>query len=57
MVGALLNASFGSITELTLYTLAIRKGSLDDLILYSVTGGLLSGSSMFLTLGSVNKDN
>lgn len=42
MIGALLNASFGSITELTLYTLAIRRGSLDALILYSVTGGLLS---------------
>jgi len=42
MIGALLNASFGSITELTLYTMAIRKSGLDDLILYSVTGGLLS---------------
>jgi Ca2+/H+ antiporter len=46
MVGALLNASFGSISELTLYTLAIRKGTLDDLILYSVTGGLLSGTNL-----------
>lgn len=42
MIGALLNASFGSLTELILFTLAIRKGALNDLILYSLTGGLLN---------------
>lgn len=42
MVGALLNASFGSLTELILFTLAINKGALNDLILYSLTGGLLN---------------
>lgn len=42
MVGALLNASFGSLTELILFSLAIKKGNLSDLILYSITGGLLN---------------
>eukprot|EP01120_Amphizonella_sp_Union-15-10_P015902 TRINITY_DN8260_c0_g1_i1.p1 TRINITY_DN8260_c0_g1~~TRINITY_DN8260_c0_g1_i1.p1 ORF type:complete len:672 (-),score=81.74 TRINITY_DN8260_c0_g1_i1:4-2019(-) len=42
VIGAILNATFGSVTELTLYTLALNQGGLDDLILYSVTGGLLS---------------
>eukprot|EP01126_Amoeba_proteus_P036519 TRINITY_DN3728_c0_g1_i6.p1 TRINITY_DN3728_c0_g1~~TRINITY_DN3728_c0_g1_i6.p1 ORF type:complete len:280 (+),score=42.71 TRINITY_DN3728_c0_g1_i6:937-1776(+) len=42
MIGALLNASFGSLTELILFSLAMRKGALNDLILYSLTGGLLN---------------
>jgi len=42
MVGALLNASFGSLTELLLFTLALNKGNLNDLIIYSLTGGLLN---------------
>jgi len=40
-IGAILNASFGSITELMLFTFAIRSGQLQDLILYSLTGSLL----------------
>jgi len=40
-IGAILNASFGSITELMLFTFVIRKGALNDLILYSLTGSLL----------------
>jgi Ca2+:H+ antiporter len=40
-IGAILNASFGSITELLLFSFAIRKGALNDLILYSLTGSLL----------------
>jgi len=40
-IGAILNASFGSITELLLFSFAIKKGALNDLILYSLTGSLL----------------
>jgi len=42
MVGALLNASFGSLTELILFSLALNKGHLGELIIYSLTGGLLN---------------
>src|SRR5690606_5914170 len=42
MVGALLNASFGSLTEIILFALAMRKGQLNNLILYALTGGLLN---------------
>jgi Ca2+/H+ antiporter len=42
MVGALLNASFGSLTEIILFALAMRKGALNNLILYALTGGLLN---------------
>jgi len=40
-IGAILNATFGSVTELILFTLALTEGHLDDLILYSLTGSLL----------------
>eukprot|EP01125_Pyxidicula_operculata_P006261 TRINITY_DN2174_c0_g1_i1.p1 TRINITY_DN2174_c0_g1~~TRINITY_DN2174_c0_g1_i1.p1 ORF type:complete len:658 (-),score=76.15 TRINITY_DN2174_c0_g1_i1:268-2241(-) len=41
-IGAILNATFGSITELLLFTIALKKGSFDELILFSLTGSLLS---------------
>ncbi len=30
MIGAILNATFGSVTELLLFTLAIRKGNFNE---------------------------
>lgn len=53
MVGALLNASFGSLTELILFSLAIKKGNLSDLILYSITGGLLNDTLLIPGLSMV----
>ncbi|PRP80157.1 hypothetical protein PROFUN_12240, partial [Planoprotostelium fungivorum] len=41
-VGAILNATFGSIVEIILYTVAIYAGDLDNLIISSVTGALLA---------------
>jgi len=41
-VGAVLNASFGSIVELILYASALKNGGLNDFIIASVTGSLLS---------------
>lgn len=41
MIGAILNASFGSMTELILYSSAIRQGGLDELVKFSVTGILI----------------
>jgi len=40
-IGAILNATFGSVTELLLFTLALREGNLNELILFSLTGSLL----------------
>eukprot|EP01125_Pyxidicula_operculata_P013873 TRINITY_DN459_c1_g1_i1.p1 TRINITY_DN459_c1_g1~~TRINITY_DN459_c1_g1_i1.p1 ORF type:complete len:723 (-),score=152.84 TRINITY_DN459_c1_g1_i1:166-2166(-) len=41
-IGAILNATFGSITELTLFTIALNsEGGFQELILYSLTGSLL----------------
>jgi len=40
-IGAILNATFGSVTELMLFTLALSQEGLNDLILYSLTGSLL----------------
>ena len=48
-VGALLNASFGSLSELILFGIAISTGSLDKLVQYSLTGSLLC--TMLLTPG------
>jgi Ca2+:H+ antiporter len=42
MVGAVLHATFGSITELILYGSALRHGGFDILVTFAVTGGLLS---------------
>lgn len=54
MIGALLNASFGSMTELILYGTAILRGhGLDDLVKYSVTGGLLSDTLLLPGLAMV----
>ena len=53
MIGALLNASFGSMTELILYGSAIRQGGLDELVKYSVTGGLLSDTLLLPGLSMV----
>eukprot|EP01122_Echinamoeba_exundans_P007279 TRINITY_DN2199_c0_g1_i1.p1 TRINITY_DN2199_c0_g1~~TRINITY_DN2199_c0_g1_i1.p1 ORF type:complete len:637 (-),score=100.40 TRINITY_DN2199_c0_g1_i1:45-1955(-) len=41
MVGALLSATFGSITELILYGAAIRAGGLEKMVTYAVTGSIL----------------
>lgn len=41
-VGAVLNATFGSIIELILYCSAITKGTLDQLVQSAVTGSLLT---------------
>lgn len=41
-IGAVLNASFGSIVELILYFSAIKAGTLNALVQYTVTGSLLS---------------
>eukprot|EP00005_Dracoamoeba_jomungandri_P001707 CAMPEP_0174254412 /NCGR_PEP_ID=MMETSP0439-20130205/3737_1 /TAXON_ID=0 /ORGANISM="Stereomyxa ramosa, Strain Chinc5" /LENGTH=759 /DNA_ID=CAMNT_0015335975 /DNA_START=135 /DNA_END=2414 /DNA_ORIENTATION=- len=40
-VGAVLNATFGSVVELILYGSAIKQGGLDELIQSSVTGSFL----------------
>lgn len=48
-VGAVLNATFGSIVDLIVYFLAIAKGSLDGLVTAGVTGSLLG--MMLLTPG------
>uniref|UniRef100_A0A6B2KZL9 Sodium/calcium exchanger membrane region domain-containing protein n=1 Tax=Arcella intermedia TaxID=1963864 RepID=A0A6B2KZL9_9EUKA len=40
-IGAILNATFGSVTELLLFTMALRDGNLNELILFSLTGSLL----------------
>ena len=53
MIGALLNASFGSMTELILYGSAIRQGGLDELVKYSVTGGLLSDTLLLPGLSMI----
>ena len=45
-VGAVLNATFGSIVELILYYVALREG-LRDLVLASLTGTLL-GTMLFI---------
>lgn len=53
-MGAVLNSTFGSIVELMLYSIAIIKGNLAQLVQASVTGSLLAmllltpGLSMFL---------
>ena len=41
-VGAVLNATFGSMIELILYCGAIRRGTLDELVQSAVTGSLLA---------------
>jgi len=43
-IGAILNATFGSVVELILYftTIALGEGKLDGLVQYSITGSLLS---------------
>jgi Ca2+:H+ antiporter len=41
-IGAVLNATFGSIIELVLYCSAIKFGSLDELVQSAVTGSLLA---------------
>lgn len=41
-IGAVLNATFGSMIELILYCNAIKMGTLDELVQYAVTGSLLS---------------
>lgn len=41
-VGAVLNATFGSIIEIVLYATAITKGTLNDFVHASITGSLLA---------------
>jgi Ca2+:H+ antiporter len=53
MIGAILNATFGSITELLLFTLAIRKGHFTELILYSLTGSPFLFPSILLKFHQV----
>lgn len=53
MVGALLNASFGSLTEIILFALAMRKGQLNNLILYALTGGLLNDTLLIPGLSMI----
>jgi Ca2+:H+ antiporter len=42
IIGAFLNAGFGTIVEVLLYVMALKKGKLDTLVQYGVTGALLS---------------
>jgi Ca2+:H+ antiporter len=42
IIGAFLNAGFGTIVEVLLYVMALKKGKLDTLVQYGVTGSLLS---------------